>query len=208
LEEIQIVMEVQKKRKCAPKRLTRKVAKFKTHEKFTYTKGSKYDIALLRLEKEVPLFSDNPKVSFASPVCLPWNETDIGRNMSSGDRALVTGWGQTTNDLVKFNSQFLRARVGSRILRKVKVPILGNQSCSQFKLENDIQICAGGVKGKDSCNGDSGGPLVYKELSDDPWYQTGIVSFGFGDECGSSNVPGVYTRVEAYLSWIDKNLEE
>lgn len=67
--------------------------------------------------------------------------------MSSGDRALVTGWGQTTNDLVKFNSQFLRARVGSRILRKVKVPILGNQSCSQFKLENDIQICAGGVKG-------------------------------------------------------------
>ena len=50
------------KRKCAPKRLTRKVAKFKTHEKFTYTKGNKYDIALLRLEKEVPLFSDNPKV--------------------------------------------------------------------------------------------------------------------------------------------------
>ena len=51
------------KRKCAPKRLTRKVAKFKTHEKFTTTKGNnKYDIALLRLEKEVPLFSDNPKV--------------------------------------------------------------------------------------------------------------------------------------------------
>jgi secreted trypsin-like serine protease len=64
------------------------------------------------------------------------------------------------------------------------------------------------ILGKDSCTGDSGGPLVYKQFSDDPWYQTGIVSFGFGDECGSSNVPGVYTRVEAYLSWIDKNLEE
>ena len=51
------------KRKCAPKRLTRKVAKFKAHEKFTNTKGNnKYDIALLRLEKEVPLFSENPKV--------------------------------------------------------------------------------------------------------------------------------------------------
>ena len=51
------------KRRCAPKRLTRKVIKFKTHEKFTNTTGNnKYDIALLRLEKEVPLFSDNPKV--------------------------------------------------------------------------------------------------------------------------------------------------
>ena len=67
--------------------------------------------------------------------------------MSSGDKGLVTGWGRSTNDLVKFNSQFPRTRVGSRILRKVKVPILDNQSCSQFKVENDIQICAGGVKG-------------------------------------------------------------
>ena len=67
--------------------------------------------------------------------------------MTSGDRGLVTGWGQATNDLDKFNAQFSRARVGSRILRKVKVPILDNQSCSQFKVENDIQICAGGVKG-------------------------------------------------------------
>jgi hypothetical protein len=51
------------KRKCAPRRLTRKVAKYKTHEKFTNAKGNdKYDIALLRLEKEVPLFSENPKV--------------------------------------------------------------------------------------------------------------------------------------------------
>jgi hypothetical protein len=49
------------KRKCAPKKLTRQVAKFKTHEKFTIT-GRGYDIALLRLEKEVPLFSENPKV--------------------------------------------------------------------------------------------------------------------------------------------------
>ena len=64
------------------------------------------------------------------------------------------------------------------------------------------------VPGKDSCSGDSGGPLVYREFSDDPWYQTGIVSFGFGDQCGAKDVPGVYTRVEAYLPWIESNLEE
>ena len=78
---------------------------------------------------------------------MPWKETDIGRNITSGDRALVTGWGQTTNDLDKFNSDFLRQRVGTRMLRKVKVPILDKQNCSQFKVENDIEICAGGVQG-------------------------------------------------------------
>jgi hypothetical protein len=67
--------------------------------------------------------------------------------MTSGDRALVTGWGRATNDLVKFNSEFSRARVGTRILKKVKVPILDDQSCSQFKVQNDNQICAGGVQG-------------------------------------------------------------
>jgi hypothetical protein len=67
--------------------------------------------------------------------------------MTSGDRALVTGWGRATNNLVKFNSEFSRARVGTRILKKVKVPILDDQSCSQFKVQNDNQICAGGVQG-------------------------------------------------------------
>ena len=67
--------------------------------------------------------------------------------MTSGDRALVTGWGRATNDLNKFNSEFSRARVGTRILKKVKVPILDDQSCSQFKVQNDNQICAGGVQG-------------------------------------------------------------
>ena len=69
-----------------------------------------------------------------------------------------------------------------------------------------IYNCGYLILGKDSCNGDAGGPLVYKQLSDDPWYQVGIVSFG--DECGEANVPGVYTRVEAYLSWIENNLED
>ena len=71
-----------------------------------------------------------------------------------------------------------------------------------------LHNCGYLILGKDSCNGDAGGPLVYKEYSDDPWYQIGIVSFGFGDECGAANVPGVYTRVEAFLSWIETSLED
>ena len=62
------------------------------------------------------------------------------------------------------------------------------------------------IPGQGSCSGDSGGPLVWREYSDDPWYQIGLVSFG-AVKCGTKDIPGVYTRVEAYLPWIESNLE-
>ena len=36
------------------------------------------------------------------------------------------------------------------------------------------------------------------------WYQVGIVSFGIG--CGRRNVPGVYTKVASYESWIEDTI--
>ena len=67
------------------------------------------------------------------------------------------------------------------------------------------------LSGKDSCNGDSGGPLVFHEKSENPfvsapYFQIGIVSFGTST-CGRG-VPGVYTRVPEYLSWIESKLED
>ena len=59
--------------------------------------------------------------------------------------------------------------------------------------------------GEDSCNGDSGGPIAYRGLSDNPWYQVGIVSYGTS-KCGQGE-PGVYTKIEGYLDWIAKHLE-
>ena len=74
------------------------------------------------------------------------------------------------------------------------------------------QICArGGLQGEfDSCDGDSGGPLLIRESPDGDSGKEknrakpqlyGIVSWGLG--CGEPGVPGVYTRVAAYLDWIE-----
>ena len=61
------------------------------------------------------------------------------------------------------------------------------------------------ILGKDSCNGDSGGPLIWKDYTDDPYYQIGLVSFGTKD-C-AKGTPGVYTRVAEYMDWIESKLQ-
>jgi len=61
-------------------------------------------------------------------------------------------------------------------------------------------FCAGWLEGgKDACTGDSGGPLICAE-NDRPVLR-GITSWGLG--CAEANAPGVYTRVEKYLDWIE-----
>ena len=52
--------------------------------------------------------------------------------------------------------------------------------------------------------GDSGGPLVCRTDGDGPWMLQGITSWG--RKCGREKKPGVYTKVTAFLDWIDSTI--
>lgn len=75
-------------------------------------------------------------------------------------------------------------------------------SCRNSGTIDDRQMCIGGIPGEDSCNGDSGGPLMRVDDGQTPrWQLVGIVSFG-ASECGTKNVPAIYTKISAFYSWI------
>lgn len=95
-------------------------------------------------------------------------------------------------------------------LRQVDVPIVDTKDCKHAYRDVDsflhsgiqpnMHICAGYQKGGcDSCSADSGGPLfVYDSQRD--LVQIALVSFGFG--CARAGIPGGYTRLSNYISWM------
>ncbi|XP_037087885.1 proclotting enzyme-like [Pollicipes pollicipes] len=103
----------------------------------------------------------------------------------------------------------------SNVLQEVSLPVVGINEC-QSKYESassfqrqfpggfgDTKLCAAEKDGgKDACQGDSGGPMVLTG-ADGKYQLIGVVSAGVG--CGTPGFPGVYTRVSAYLDWIQQN---
>uniref|UniRef100_A0A3B4G6F5 Peptidase S1 domain-containing protein n=1 Tax=Pundamilia nyererei TaxID=303518 RepID=A0A3B4G6F5_9CICH len=135
------------------------------------------DVCLLQLSS--PVTFNN----YISPVCLAASNSIF----YSGVNSWVTGWGTS---------------VPSPNLMEVQVPVVGNRKCNcdyGAGSITDNMMCAGlSAGGKDSCQGDSGGPMVSKQSG--RWIQAGVVSFGEG--CARPNLPGVYTRVSQYQTWI------
>ncbi|XP_075948892.1 transmembrane protease serine 9-like [Anarhichas minor] len=145
------------------------------------------DIALLRLSSPVN-FTD-----YIRPVCLAASDSVF----NNGTDSWVTGWGAVKEGV---------SLPFPETLQEVEVPVLGNRQCDCLNgvgTVTDNMICAGVLAGgKDSCQGDSGGPMVNQQGS--VWVQSGIVSFGFG--CARPNLPGVYSRVSIYQSWINSHI--
>ncbi|XP_064652873.1 complement factor B-like isoform X2 [Lineus longissimus] len=161
-----------------------------TKKKFANDTNWAHDIALLRLDREVP-FSKSVR-----PICLiPENTSN---NEIKDKIAVVTGWGQfDTSDVDGQRSD---------ILRQIKLPVVTpdeNQEKCKIHHRAEKFICAGGENRVDACKGNSGGPLMVEFLAENnqpSWNQIGIVSSGFG--CANKLAYGRYTDIRAYRQWI------
>ncbi|XP_043469133.1 serine protease snake-like [Leptopilina heterotoma] len=157
-----------------------------------YKQPSQYhDIALIRMNRKI-IFD-----AYVRPACLPLN-LEIPQQ-----KVIATGWGLKDSD----------DETGSDDLLKVTLSVVATETCN-ISYRNDrsvfsrgildnLQLCAGEVN-KDTCQGDSGGPLsIYNREHDCMYSVIGITSIG--KLCGI-NIPGVYTKVYGYLSWLEQNI--
>nr|XP_003704850.2 PREDICTED: trypsin-1-like [Megachile rotundata] len=162
-----------------------KVEKVIRHSAYS-TYNYNNDIALVKVKDSIK-FEGKMR-----PVCLPEREKTFG-----GMEGIVTGWGALDE-----------GGPISPTLQEVTVPILTNAECRETKYPSrkitDNMICAGYKDGmKDSCQGDSGGPLHV--VTNNTHSVVGVVSWGEG--CAKPGYPGVYSRVNRYLTWIEQNTE-
>ncbi|XP_060949549.1 transmembrane protease serine 7 [Limanda limanda] len=143
-----------------------------------------YDIALLQLKKPWPSHLG----ALVQPVCLP----PTSHTVTKSHRCWVTGWGYRSEE----------DKVLPSVLQKAEVSIMSQTECKKsYGPVSSRMLCAGVPSGeRDACRGDSGGPLSCQAPGGGRWFLVGIVSWGAG--CGRPNLPGVYTRVNKFTSWI------
>lgn len=150
-----------------------------------YTGGvGPFDIGLIYVT-EAFVFNDA-----VAPIALPHQD-----HIHSGT-VVLHGWGSTSTSHFPINPD---------LLQTVAKPIIPLDECERVlgpSPLHETNVCTGPLEGGISaCSGDSGGPLTQDgEL-------VGVVSWGF-IPCGSSNSPSVYTRVSAFIDWIQAKIDE
>ena len=79
-----------------PKKISRKIGQTNciVHEDFINSpevtaETYRNDIALIRLDEPVLLYSEDPKSSGLIPVCLPWSKDDPSIYLEDGNRVII-----------------------------------------------------------------------------------------------------------------------
>ncbi|XP_073960725.1 chymotrypsin-1-like [Choristoneura fumiferana] len=136
------------------------------------------DIAIVFTEKEM---------EFSSTVdAIELNDEPVEK----GEELVLTGWGTTSypgrlpNDLMQIQLRAITYEECKEAHKNINAVF-------------ETQICALTKAGEGACHGDSGGPLVREGR------QIGVVSWGIPCARGK---PDVYTKVEAFMGWIEKTL--
>ena len=131
--------------RCNPPVIKRKInhtTDIVVHEAYDKEDGYKNDIALIRINDPVPFFQEDPEISSANPICLPWSEDSYAHYIDDGDNAKVVGWNRSVYNFT-----------ASKLFRYPKhfyVPI-ADEKCKNAKgwnIDTTRQICAGGEKGE------------------------------------------------------------
>ncbi|ODM92938.1 Transmembrane protease serine 11D [Orchesella cincta] len=169
-----------------------KVEEVVPHPNYNVT-SRENDLALIRLSAEIP-FNASSEIK---PICLPFED---GYGVwdalpKDGETAYLGGWG--------YGLKNMAAQIEE--MDQAAVTIWPKDNCThsyrgdRAKKITPKHICAYGKAERDACRGDNGGPLMALMTRQRIFFQIGIVSYG--PRCGYG-VPGVYTRVSEYLSWI------
>ncbi|XP_074518278.1 hepatocyte growth factor activator serine protease isoform X2 [Halichoeres trimaculatus] len=162
------------------------VEKYIFPKQFSVFNPTLHDIVLVKLKKQNGRCVR--RTPFIRPICLP------DKNMTFPDEycCSISGWGHKNEKAESYSSL---EEAGVRLIRHetCKMPeVYGNH------FTNDM-LCAGLNGCVDACQGDSGGPLACAK--GDVSFLYGIISWGEG--CGRSGKPGVYTKVVNYIDWIN-----
>ncbi|KFB41572.1 AGAP004855-PA-like protein [Anopheles sinensis] len=179
---------------CAPAAYDVAIEETIVHKNFNQPIRFRHDIALIRMAEEIE-FSDSIR-----PICLPVDESVRQYQLP---KYAITGWGTT-------EKQTLSTELLEGLVHHVTIPECQqkmDEKLFRIKLADPWQMCAIGDNLTDSCQGDSGGPLgeTVSVNGDPKFVQFGIVSAG-AHSCGIVSVPGIYTRVPAYMKWIVTNI--
>jgi len=122
--------------------------------------------------------------SYINTVCLPRNERQF---INHDEHCWVAAWGKDLHrqreiDLPLVTKSDCERRLG---------PIFRERGIPNWR-PKPSEVCAGGVRGKDTCDGEGGAPLVCYDKGSDQYFALGLVSYGFG--CNNTR-PAVYTNL-------------
>ncbi|XP_044872893.1 serine protease 27-like [Mauremys mutica] len=183
----------------SPNQVLAEVQKIIPHPRYNRT-SFVADIALVRLKKPVKF------TQFIRPISLP----GASRQFPVEKKCWVTSWGRV---------EVTEPLQPPKTLQELEVPILSTAACNKHyntlipRSPDPVKtsmICAGYMDSpKGFCNGDSGRPLACEQGG--TWYLAGIVSWFMtrnvsGIVCSHPKFPGVFTRVTAYDSWIQREV--
>ncbi|KAF4071452.1 hypothetical protein AMELA_G00273420 [Ameiurus melas] len=165
------------------------IEKYMFYHQYVQFSPTVHDIALVKLKKVNGHCAR--KTKFIRPICLP----DESMTFPDYTCCTITGWGHMLEKGNSYSS-----------LREGIVKLIPDEKCSSPEVYGsevrEGMLCAGSDSCVDACQGDSGGPLAC--VRNDVSFLYGIISWG--DGCGRTGKPGVYTKVTKYISWINQTI--